>query len=88
MSGGWGAWIEDNFWLGASDTIVEGEWVWETSKIEVSLTPYNKWFAGQPDNYGSANCLAIHLGYNWVDEPCNLPKNFICKLGYNHTAIG
>ncbi|KAL3863408.1 hypothetical protein ACJMK2_005165 [Sinanodonta woodiana] len=76
-----------DFWLGASDTIVEGEWVWETSGTVISQSSYKKWGHNQPDNHGPENCLALHHGGTWTDELCSLMKHYICesKARYNET---
>jgi len=62
------------FWLGGSDTDIEGDWRWsDQTKIDASqITPYDLWGKGpgfnteygEPDNFmGNQDCLAMGVNF-------------------------
>nr|BDE75813.1 C-type lectin [Ophioplocus japonicus] len=66
-------------WIGLSDQITEGQFVWtdETSFF------FSKWGPNQPDNdNGHEDC--VHLGYPesglWNDQSCTSEFGFVCKI--------
>ncbi len=76
---------EGNTWLGASDEIQEGTWVWVTGE---QLT-YTNWAQGEPNN--CTDCTGIHFEEGedlahfkdvppdkWNDWP-NLRSTFVCE---------
>ena len=67
------------FWIGGSDVMAEGKWMWMTSHTPIS---YTNWARGAPsNNLGRQHCLSIHyyVGYLWNDEQCTLSLPFICE---------
>ncbi|XP_033733913.1 perlucin-like [Pecten maximus] len=71
---------EHEYWLGASDWTVEGEWMWEPEGTASFM--YTNWKPGQPDNHGGDdNCLLIEgrsLFY-WKDEDCHDRNLYVCE---------
>lgn len=50
-------------WLGASDAVAEGTWIWETGDV----FDYANWGQAEPDNYGGdQDALGLGLA-NWPD---------------------
>ncbi|XP_061183368.1 perlucin-like [Saccostrea echinata] len=68
------------FWLGGSDIILEGEWMWMTSKTLLSMA-YTAWKPGEPNNEGNnEHCLEIQWNsFLWNDTPCDQQRHFICE---------
>ncbi|XP_059167873.1 uncharacterized protein LOC131949930 [Physella acuta] len=64
-------------WLGATDGLREGEWVW-TDGTKANLT--SMWRAGEPNSYNnkSEDCLDISEWENLNDEACSRAFPFIC----------
>ncbi|KAL3861561.1 hypothetical protein ACJMK2_007589 [Sinanodonta woodiana] len=77
--------FNDKYWVGASDVLVEGEYIWMTSMTNVS---YANWGPGQPDNSGTnENCVEIWTSKEWNDGPCSNTVRYICesdmRLGFS-----
>ncbi|CAL4067663.1 unnamed protein product, partial [Meganyctiphanes norvegica] len=69
-----------NFWLGASDSHTEGEWLW-TSGGTVS----NIWMSGEPNNAGSGEDCMMYWGATvtgYIDEPCSDSASYICEADF------
>ncbi|XP_060556475.1 perlucin-like protein [Ruditapes philippinarum] len=60
------------FWLGASDTDIDGIWKWVATDEELS---FSEWDVSQPNNKPDNNedCLALNGAYdfNWHDGLCS-----------------
>ena len=70
----------NSIWVGGSDKLEEGNWVWNNPTQPILL---DYWFDRQPDNtYGNQNCLCYgqHMGYLWDDVQCFLESHFVCDL--------
>ncbi|XP_046546494.1 perlucin-like [Haliotis rubra] len=69
------------YWLGATDLIKEGEFMWEGG---VPLN-YTNWAPGEPNNEmhpeQSGHCLMLQMttGYKWNDNDCIKKTKFICE---------
>ena len=64
----------NNGWLGATDTAVDGTWVWDDG----TTWTYQNWSPGAP--LGSGNCLQLNSSdATWVDTKCDEEKWFVCK---------
>ncbi|XP_078572199.1 uncharacterized protein LOC144859420 [Branchiostoma floridae x Branchiostoma japonicum] len=67
-------------WMGMSDQVQEGLWVWEDGSF---LTGWTNWSTGQPDDGSSTEeCAHWYPGYNfkWNDDQCYHTKYFICEV--------
>ncbi|XP_059175714.1 macrophage mannose receptor 1-like [Physella acuta] len=73
-------------WLGANDTLHNGEWVW-TDGTKANLT--SMWNNGEPNNEGGIeHCLQIYNNGKLNDMPCNetIYTAFICMEVHETTA--
>merc|ERR1712039_1004061 len=76
-------------WLGASDSIREGTWVWETSRKLVD-DGFSAWLPGEPNDKGGEDCMSINYyappgGYG--DAPCDARQPFVCQKDIS-TQVG
>ena len=74
--------VQSNFprdlWLGASDIVEEGTWVW----TDGSSFDYSAWSSGNPNNMGDQDCLEGNShNLQRDDDNCNKKKLYLCKLG-------
>lgn len=68
-----------NYWIGLSDAIKEGKFVWQTTQDNVD---YTDWAAGEPnDGHHTEDCAELFQPFNfqWNDAPCSVKSNFICE---------
>lgn len=64
------------YWTGANDLQVEGEWVWLSTGEPVTM---DFWAAGEPNGVSNENCMEIVSGqYN--DDRCDKPQRYICEI--------
>jgi hypothetical protein len=65
---------EGSFWLGGSDGMTEGQWLWSDG------TPwsYDHWGSGQPDNWFNEDCLERKDG-RWNDTGCEDKLSSVCE---------
>lgn len=63
-------------WIGASDTVLEGTWVWLDGE---NWGGYANWGGSNPNNSrGKENC-ALTVNGKWNDVDCNLSGTYVCK---------
>ncbi|KAI8778039.1 lymphocyte antigen 75 [Biomphalaria glabrata] len=72
-------------WIGLHDSSQETVFEWTDG------TSYNfqRWLAGEPNNYRSSeDCVELYYG-NWNDDNCNYVRPYVCvkKLGVPITAV-
>ncbi|CAG2205487.1 CD206 [Mytilus edulis] len=65
------------FWIGISDIIQEGKWIYSTGQIPIKV---NNFQPGEPNAGTAANCVALWAAYYgyWADENCLARYRFIC----------
>ncbi|XP_077991467.1 macrophage mannose receptor 1-like isoform X2 [Glandiceps talaboti] len=69
------------WWIGLSDSAVEGEWV----GIDGCRISYSKWGPGQPNNVGVENCAGFDMRRDtppgvWNDAACGTLEPYICEI--------
>jgi hypothetical protein len=66
-----------SLWIGASDTAVDGTFVWSDS----SPIGFSNWAPEQPDAYAGPDCVEKRqvTGEPWYDQPCDLTKRYVCE---------
>jgi hypothetical protein len=83
--------LEDNAWIGARDTHVEGLWRWDSSGMpfwrgiasgSVQLDQYENWSETQPDDTeANENCAEISSSDGtWSDTDCSAELAFVCEV--------
>lgn len=71
--------IAANIWLGGSDILSDGSWVWVGSDEAFS---YTGWYPTEPNNYhGGEHCALMMFNNNqdWADTNCASKNSFICE---------
>jgi hypothetical protein len=74
---------QGGFWLGATDNLKEGSWIWQSSGKPMT---YSKWAAGEPNNCcGGENCLQMNAfsGGAWNDAVCTNLVSVLCEFTYS-----
>jgi cysteine-rich repeat protein len=74
-------------WLGATDALVEGEWLNEVGepiwygKSDGDAAPgaYANWALSQPDDYRTAHCLLVDPRGKWDDDRCEGLRQYVCS---------
>ena len=70
----------DSYWLGASDEIFEGMWVWD-DETKMSDTGFQNWSSGQPDNYQEIeNSLCMYSDGTWNDDDGSTLRGFVMQV--------
>ncbi|XP_048240434.1 zinc metalloproteinase-disintegrin-like NaMP isoform X2 [Haliotis rufescens] len=73
-SSGWSSWV------GGTDKLVEGQWLWSNTGRTVS---YTDWGDNQPDNGQSSSndCMLMCFSekYRWGGEDCGTKQSSICE---------
>ncbi|KAK2830730.1 hypothetical protein Q5P01_018661 [Channa striata] len=74
---------EDKFWIGLTDLVVEGRWLWvDGSELNTSLTFWNR---NEPDNWKGEDCvrMGVKAGADdlrsWFDRACHIEQRRICE---------
>ncbi|XP_062975008.1 hepatic lectin-like [Elgaria multicarinata webbii] len=69
---------DERYWIGLSDTDVEGEWKWIDGTDY--RTNFKKWRRGEPNNHEKGeDCVQVHTAGEWNDVPCNYPSFYVCE---------
>ncbi|XP_078665818.1 uncharacterized protein LOC144908161 [Branchiostoma floridae x Branchiostoma belcheri] len=68
-------------WIGLSDAVSEGNWVFEDGQTLAS-TGYSNWRQGEPNLGVIENCAALRYNAEstWVDLRCRSSLKFTCQL--------
>ena len=73
------------YWVGATDLLVENEWVWMNSNRRIS---FRDWLPGEPNNdNGNGNCLVINYHHRWNDGECKSSIHYICEKEKEYVSI-
>ncbi|XP_014807490.1 PREDICTED: CD209 antigen-like protein C, partial [Calidris pugnax] len=68
------------YWLGATDELVEGTWVW-TNGQQVNFSYWNTWKKDKERE--EKDCGIIGPGGIWSDARCSHPNRWICEKSWN-----
>jgi hypothetical protein len=69
-------------WLGGSDSVTEGEWLWAAGPdagSQIGGSGYSNWYAGEPNDYGSGEDYLLGWWNNsdqWNDVGANKIVNY------------
>jgi len=62
-------------WIGLSDQLEEGAWVWDSR-----TSGYSNWNRGEPNNWGgNEDCVEFTGGGRWNDASCDARRSFFCE---------
>ena len=67
--------LGSNMWIGYSDAVEEGVWVWEPGG---GGSTYTHWNAGEPSG-GAEDCAEMRADGTWNDVRCYYTKPFLCE---------
>jgi hypothetical protein len=69
--------IPSSIWIGASDTDIDGTFVWS----DASPIVYSNWGPAQPDAYAGPDCVEKRQATDglWYDQPCGGLKPYVCE---------
>ncbi|XP_063353760.1 CD209 antigen-like protein E [Pelmatolapia mariae] len=87
-----GIWWQNGYWIGLTDVVTEGTWVWVNNVTEVDSL---YWRSGQPDSSGEEkkNCAAFLFFTDnvktWYNVECSSKQlNWICEMEPKQTTRG
>ncbi|XP_052707225.1 perlucin-like isoform X1 [Crassostrea angulata] len=69
----------DNYWIGLTDALVEGKFVWQTTQEDAVFVD---WAPLEPNDLAHIeDCGDLHSGYQfkWNDASCSSKFDFICE---------
>ena len=72
------AWRDGSFWIGLSDRVDEGEFIWHDG----SELTYSGWAGGEPNNYGRGEDCAESNWRGpgvWNDAVCGQNRVYVCE---------
>ncbi|MEQ9497174.1 MAG: trypsin-like serine protease [Deltaproteobacteria bacterium] len=72
-------WTERAFWVGATDSAIEGEWLW----VDGSTLAYDPWGNGEPNDAGNGEDCAQNNWRGdgvWNDANCNSRQHYACEF--------
>lgn len=73
------AYTIDRIWIGASDILNEGQWVWVSDGSNLT---FSSWNYNEPNNSGTGgeDCAVVkQTDMGWNDTPCGLINQYVCK---------
>ncbi|KAH3817276.1 hypothetical protein DPMN_118809 [Dreissena polymorpha] len=66
----------EKIFLGATDKLTEGHWVWENTQQAVG---FQDWHQGEPNNSKEEDCLEIYRS-SWNDINCTNKQGIVCEF--------
>ncbi len=63
-------------WLGGTDELVEGTWVWETFEP----FSYTNWSPGEPNNSGNEDGIITWGSNTWNDHKLHIPEKWVLEV--------
>ena len=83
--------LDKNFWVGLSDELTEGKWLFESNGQEANFNEMIfKWRAGQPDNAGAEDCAHTWEKSEMNDVQCSSSSAWgkynygLCEIKADH----
>ncbi|KAL4230752.1 Collectin sub- member 10 (C-type lectin) [Mactra antiquata] len=77
------------FWIGGTDAVSEGEWVW--ALIVQPVIEYTNWSPGNPNDANGGkhqDCMAMYGATGqWDDGWCETEHNFICEIDLDINSV-
>nr|XP_034334049.1 perlucin-like protein [Crassostrea gigas] len=71
---------QEGYWIGLSDILFEGDWLWTSSQTSPS---YTDWSPTSPNNAGHHQDCAMFYApesFHWNDHYCTVKAAFICEM--------
>ncbi|XP_048012923.1 C-type lectin domain family 4 member M-like [Megalobrama amblycephala] len=65
----------EDFWIGLTDSDVEGRWKW----VDGSTLTSGFWWSGEPNSYNGDEDCAVTYSTGWFDYPCYGTLRWICE---------
>lgn len=76
------AFVEKIFWIGLTDLIKEGEWVYSSNLSPLLTNNSTNWGPHEPNGRNGQNCVVLNgpwHGY-WSDLHCDVFEHFVCEM--------
>ena len=80
--------FQPDFWIGARDDVVEGQWTWDDGELfwegrfdgAAQGELYTDWAENQPNDMNGEDCAEVSrmLG-GWNDVGCTQTRPFVCE---------
>ena len=77
--------INGYIWIGASDSLTDGTWIWNDGTGAID-DYYTNWEHDEPNGGTNENCLEFRTSKEWNDASCSNEKPFVCN--YDATTTG
>ena len=69
-----------SIWLGGTDILHEGEFLWATSGTRIAYDTFRDWHPRQPDNSDdSEHCVMMNKHTGWHDIACSKLNRYVCE---------
>ncbi|KAL4230747.1 hypothetical protein ACF0H5_011122 [Mactra antiquata] len=81
---------EKYFWIGGTDAVSEGEWIWSTVYRPITYTNWNPGEPNDNDSHSSKHqdCMGMYAATGkWDDGWCETLHNFICEMELTDSEI-
>ena len=75
-------------WIGGSDLVHEGRWLWMNSDQNIN-SGYTNWEPGQPDNWKEGHCMRLWAdhAHHWDDFNCSEKYPFVCQSPLSDAVV-
>ena len=72
------------FWIGLTDRVTEGKFIWNSSQALAGYNSYLNWSPLEPNGGFLENCLVLFTAARkWVDYPCGWEAFALCQKGWS-----
>ncbi len=70
---------DDDVWVGASDSAVEGTFAWSNGETFIYVSNQPPWAGGEPNNFFGEDCVEAYDNGTFNDDSCSKNNDFLCE---------